>query len=91
MTSRSNGNAFVAGAEDLRFKSLADQIETSVANGWSPLRFFCKRSCVFRRNGLRKFVTRFRVILFFDVQNAVTKKSSRFNIYSFCCCYSSLR
>ena len=36
----SSGNAFDPGAEGLRFKSRAGQIEHSVANGSAPLRHF---------------------------------------------------
>ena len=41
-----SGNAFVSGAEGLRFKSLAGQIGHSVANGSPPLRHFFERSYV---------------------------------------------
>ena len=44
----SSGNAFVTGVGGLRFKSRADQIEHSVANGSPPLRHFFERSCVAR-------------------------------------------
>ena len=44
----SSGNAFVCGAGGLRFKSLAGQIEHSVANGSSPLQHFFEKSCVVR-------------------------------------------
>ena len=47
-TSWSSGNAFVSGAEGLRFKSQAGQIGLSVANGLPPLRQFFKWSCVAR-------------------------------------------
>ena len=40
------GNAFVSGAEGLRFKSCASQIKHSVANGLPLLQHFFKRSCV---------------------------------------------
>ena len=36
----SSGKAFVSGAEGLRFKSKADQIEHNVANGLPPLQNF---------------------------------------------------
>ena len=42
----SSGNAFVSGADGLRFNSRAGQIERSVAKGSSPLRHPFKRSCV---------------------------------------------
>ena len=44
----SNVNAFVSGAGGLGFKSLADQIGHSVANGSPPLQYFFERSCVAR-------------------------------------------
>ena len=44
----SSGNAFVSGAGGLRFKSRANQIGHSVANGSPPLRHFFERSCVAR-------------------------------------------
>ena len=44
----SNSNAFVFGAEDLRFKSWADQIGRSVINGSPPLLHFFARICVAR-------------------------------------------
>ena len=44
----SSGNAFVAGAGGLRFKSRAGQIGHNVANGSPPLRHFFERSCVVR-------------------------------------------
>ena len=43
-----SGNAFVSGAEGLRFKSRPGQIGRSVANGLPPLRHFFKQSCVAR-------------------------------------------
>ena len=44
----SSGNAFVSGAEGLRFKSRAGRIGHSAANGSPPLRHFFERSCVAR-------------------------------------------
>ena len=44
----SSGNAFVSGAEGLRFKSRASQIGHCVANGSPPLRYSFERSCVAR-------------------------------------------
>ena len=44
----SSSNASVSGAEDLRFKSWAGQIEQSVANGSPPLQHFFERRCVAR-------------------------------------------
>ena len=41
-----SGNAFVSGAEGLRFKSRAGQIGHSVANGLPMQRHFFQRSCV---------------------------------------------
>ena len=62
----SNGNAFVSGAGVLGFKSLADQIGHSVANGSPPLQYFFERSCVaraqWRGDGPRKLLTRFGVL-----------------------------
>ena len=42
----SSGNAFVCEAGGLRFKSRADQIGHSVANGSPPLQYFFERRCV---------------------------------------------
>ena len=42
LTSLSSGNVFVSGAGGLRFKSRADQIGHSVANGLPPIRHFFK-------------------------------------------------
>ena len=42
----SSGNAFVAGAEGLRFKSRAEQIGHSVANRMPSLHHFFEKSCV---------------------------------------------
>ena len=63
----SSGNAFVSGAEGLRFKSRAGQIGHSVANGSPPLQHLFQRIYVaHRRNdcedGPRKLVTRFGVL-----------------------------
>ena len=41
-----SGKAFVSGAVGPKFKSRADRIEHSVANGLPPLRHFLKRRCV---------------------------------------------
>ena len=61
-----SGNAFVTGAEGLRFKFQAGQIGHSTANGWPPLHHFFERSCVaraqLRGDGAQKLVTRFGVL-----------------------------
>ena len=63
----SSSNAFVSGAEGLRFKSEAGQIQHNVVNGSPPLRhlIFRKKLCCrgqWRRDGLHQLVTRFGVI-----------------------------
>ena len=41
-------NAFIFRTGGLRFKSLAGQVERSIANGLPPLRHFFERGCVAR-------------------------------------------
>ena len=67
----SSGNTFVSGAGGPSFKSPADQIEHSVANGSPPLRHFFEGNCVaraqWRGDGPRKLVTRFGIMIWCDM------------------------